>query len=99
MPEMLGFADAPVRVAKRGFREIEHPKGGLAVGVDPIPKVLKQLVLEDRLAFAPAAPAQAPSARPMSRRSAASSLLGVRPRRARARAASNRAAFFGDRSR
>jgi len=97
--EMLGFADAALRIAERGFHEIEDSQGSLAVRVDPVAEVFEELGLEDRFSLALGTLGQGSPARPSSRRSVARSLAGVRPRRARFRAARSRAAFLGDRRR
>src|SRR5690606_26971457 len=72
-------------------------KGGFAVGVYPVAEVLQALILEHGPSGGPGARAQGVT--PSSRRSAARSIGLVRPRRARVRAASRRAALAGDRSR
>jgi hypothetical protein len=97
--EMRRLTDATVRIAERGVYQIECAQGSLAVRVDPVPEVLEELVLEDGFPLALATLCQGSSASPSSRRSVARSLAGVRPRRAPVRAASRRAAFFGDRRR
>lgn len=97
--EVFRLAEPAVRVSQRGLDQVPDPERRLAVGVDPITQVLEAFILEDGFALAPGAPVQAPATRPSSRRRAARSFAGVRPRRARVRAASNRAAFVGERRR
>ena len=77
--QMSGFADIAAGIAKCGVHQVEHPERRLAVGVDPMAKILQALVLDDCTPSRPRAGTQ--DATPSSRRRAATSGDLVRPRR------------------
>src|SRR5690606_22543064 len=97
MLQRFGLANSREGITKHGIHEVEHPECGLAIGVNPVSQVIETLLLHHRLARWPRPWIQVVT--PNSRRSAARSIGLVRPRRARASAASNRAALAGERSR
>lgn len=99
MLQRLRLPNPDKGIAQHSFHQIEDTQSRFAVRVHPEPKVLQALVLEDRAAPAWKTAAHDTSLNPSSYRSADKSLALVRPRRARVKAASRRAAFWGDRRR
>lgn len=97
--ERFGFANANEGVSQDCLDQIQRTQGSLAVCFDPVAEIFEAFVLHDGGPPAFGAPAQDASSSPSSRRSARRSAGLVRPRRARVSAASNRAAFCGDRRR
>ena len=99
MLERFRLAESAEGVPQDGFHQIEHPKRGFSVGLDPMAEILQALVLDYRVAPGPWPGAQPSFSSLSSRRRVARSVAFVRARRARVRAASSRTAFWGDRSR
>jgi hypothetical protein len=51
--ESFGFGDSSKRIPYYGFDQGENTEGNLAIGLDPIPKVLDEFRLEDCVTFFP----------------------------------------------
>jgi hypothetical protein len=49
--ERFGFTESLEGVAQNGFNQVQHSDSGIAVGPDPIPKILSELGLENSEPF------------------------------------------------
>ena len=53
MPQRFGLANPGKWIKQHGFHQIQHPQGNLAIGFNPVAKVLAEFRLENGLSRRP----------------------------------------------